>query len=137
MSEAGTIVGGRRRLRVLVVDDYYDARDLMRLALEPEGFEVLTAENGLEAVQKTREESPDLVLLNYLMPVMDGFEACRILKADAATRAVPVIAHSACADPVTREAAFASGADDFLCVPFRRRDLIERVRAALGHGPPR
>ena len=118
--------------KLLVVDDDPNIRELLTHYLEREGFDVVTAENGLEGVRKAREERPHLVFLNLLMPVMDGFEACRILKSDEATREIPVIIFSACAGQEYYTKAFELGAWEYVVSPFNPREVVKRIRYALG-----
>lgn len=124
--------GGAGRQKLLVVDDDKYVREMLENALAGEGFGVVTAENGLEGVRKAREEAPDLILLNLLMPVMDGFAACRELKSSPETRDIPVIIFSACLDVdewATR--ALWLGAEDFIQSPFSSREVVELVRTVF------
>lgn len=120
-----------RGRKLLVVDDDPTMRELLEYVLTREGFGVVTAENGIEGVRKVREEKPDLILLNLLMPVLDGFRACRILKTDAATRALPVIIFSACDDAESRATAFSLGAEDYIVSPFSIDELLESIGVVL------
>lgn len=122
--------------KLLVVDDDPVMLELLVHAFEREGFEVVTAVNGLEGVEKAREERPHLVFLNLLMPVMDGFEACRVLKADEATREIPVIIFSACDGQDYYTKAFELGAWEYVTTPLSTRDVAERIRYALGERIP-
>jgi DNA-binding response OmpR family regulator len=132
MSKTRSKQGGKgREPKLLIVDDAPEMRELLEEFFVREGFGVVTAENGLEGVQKAREEAPDLVLLNLMMPVMDGFAACRILKSDEATRAVPVIIFSACDDAESRATALSLGAEAYVVSPFSVREVVERVSAVL------
>ena len=122
--------------KLLVVDDEPDMLELITQCFEREGFEVVTAVNGLEAVQKAREERPHLVFLNLMMPVMDGFEACRVLKADEATREIPVFIFSGCAGQEYYTTAFELGAWEYVVSPFSPREVLKRIRYALGERTP-
>jgi type IV pilus assembly protein PilB len=122
-----------RSWKALVVDDQPDVRRIVRMALETSdlGLAVVTAQDGPEALALAAVERPDVVVLDLAMPGMDGIEVCARLRADVATAFVPVLfltAHDG-ADRVTR--AFGVGADDFMVKPFRREDLIARVRRML------
>ncbi|MGA9994283.1 MAG: response regulator [Pyrinomonadaceae bacterium] len=118
-------------LTILVVDDEPINRNLIERRLEREGYRVLTAENGREAVEKTREERPDLVLLDVMMPVMDGLEACRLIKDDAATQDIPIIFLSARDETQTKVNALALGANDYISKPFKVEELLARVDVAI------
>lgn len=118
-------------LTILVVDDEPINRNLIERRLEREGYRVLTAENGREAVDKTREERPDLVLLDVMMPVMDGLEACRLIKDDAATQDIPIIFLSARDETQTKVNALALGANDYISKPFKVEELLARVDVAI------
>jgi CheY-like chemotaxis protein len=108
--------------RVLVVDDDPDVRGFLATFLELEGFEVGTAENGAEALQQVGEQQPDVMILDLMMPVMDGWDCCRRLRADARTRSLPVIVVSASQDHDFR--LWDVGANAFLSKPFDLADLI-------------
>ena len=122
--------------KLLVVDDDPLMLEMLVDGFGREGFDVVTAVNGLEAVQKAREERPHLVFLNLLMPVMSGFEACRVLKADEATREIPVIIFSACEGQDYYTEAFKLGAWEYVTAPFSTREAAERIRYALGERIP-
>ena len=122
--------------KLLVVDDDPTMLESLVHAFGREGFDVVTAVNGLEGVRKAREERPHLVFLNLLMPVMDGFEACRVLKADEATREIPVIIFSGCDGQDYYTKAFKLGAWEYVVSPFSPRKVAERIRHALGERIP-
>jgi DNA-binding response OmpR family regulator len=126
----------RRVWKLLVVDDDPTMLEVLLHAFEGEGFDVVTAVNGLEGVRKAREERPHLVFLNLLMPVMDGFEACRVLKADEATREIPVFIFSACSGQDYYTEAFKLGAWEYVTSPFNPREVANRIRYALGERTP-
>jgi putative two-component system response regulator len=116
---------------VLVVDDEVSNVDLLQAYLEAEGYEVMTAYWGEEALEKAFARQPDLVLLDVLMPGLDGFEVCRRLKADSRTRFVPVVILTALREPKDKIAGAEAGADEFLTKPFDRVELLARVRNLL------
>jgi two-component system sensor histidine kinase/response regulator len=124
---AGTIPG-----RVLVVDDNDANRLLLQELLEQEGHQVLLAANGVEALESAAIDRPDLMLLDVNMPRMDGLEVCRRLRADPATRALPIILVTALAERAHRLEGIAAGANDYLTKPIDRTDLLLRVGSALG-----
>ncbi|RMD77957.1 MAG: DNA-binding response regulator, partial [Chloroflexi bacterium] len=113
---------------VLVVDDEPRMITFMRMNLELEGMRVTTATNGREAVEKVREEMPDIVLLDVMMPVMDGFEALRRIRSFSQ---VPVIILTAKDEEEDRVRGLELGADDYVGKPFSQRELISRIRAVL------
>jgi CheY-like chemotaxis protein len=116
---------------VLLAEDFEDARDLYRDYLEFSGFAVHTANNGREAIQQALALQPDLILMDASMPVLDGWQATRELKANPATRHIPVLALTAHAFDDARQRASAVGCDGFVTKPCLPDDLVERVRAAL------
>ena len=116
--------------RILVVDDHRDNRELLQYLLEPIGFEVRTAEDGAQAVARCAEWAPHLVVLDLRMPVMDGYEAARRLRA-AHGSAIKILALSAGVFAENQQEALAAGADTFLGKPFREEDLLEQVKELL------
>jgi class 3 adenylate cyclase/CheY-like chemotaxis protein len=116
---------------ILVVDDVADNVDILQMRIESQGYEVATAADGLEALEKTRELLPDLVLLDIMMPKMDGIEAVKRLKADPSLPFIPVILVTAKADGADVVAGLESGGDDYLTKPVDHAALSARVRAML------
>jgi two-component system, cell cycle response regulator DivK len=125
-----------RRPRVLLVDDYPDAREMYSEYLEFSGFDVVEAANGMEALQRAVEEAPDIILMDLSLPVMDGWEATRRLKADPATRGIPVIALTAHAMVEDKEKAMAAGCDDYDTKPIELPRLLEKIGRLLGGNMP-
>ena len=117
--------------RVLVVDDILPNVKLLEAKLSSEYYDVLTATNGLEALEKVKSESPDIVLLDVMMPGMDGFEVCRRIKADPATAHIPVVIVTALTDSSDRIKGLEAGADDFLSKPLNDTALMSRVRSLV------
>jgi two-component system cell cycle response regulator len=117
--------------RILIVDDTPLNLKLLVAKLSLEYYVVSTAANGREALEKIAKEKPDLVLLDVMMPEMDGFETCRRLKADPATAYIPVIMITALSDTADRVRGLAAGADDFLGKPINDMALMSRVRSVL------
>lgn len=117
--------------RVLVVDDDRDIRDLVTFKLEQAGYEVRQAEDGLQGLDAVREWSPDLVVLDVMMPGLSGIDVTRELRADPATAATPVILLTAKAQEADVETGFVTGADDYVVKPFSPRELVSRVQAVL------
>jgi DNA-binding response OmpR family regulator len=117
--------------KILVCDD--EPYILMALtdAVEMEGYECVTAINGKEALEKARETLPDLIMLDIMMPFMDGFEVCRELKADAATRDIPIIMLTAKSQQVDIQKGKDAGADDYITKPFRPSTLRKKFNEVL------
>lgn len=117
--------------KILVCDD--EPYILMALtdAVEMEGYECVTAINGKEALEKARETLPDLIMLDIMMPFMDGFEVCRELKADASTRDIPVIMLTAKSQQVDIQKGKDAGADDYITKPFRPSTLRKKFNEVL------
>lgn len=117
--------------KILVVDDEVYIVHILDFSLGMEGYEVVIALNGEEALAKAAEHRPDLVVLDILMPKMDGYETCKRLKADAATRGIPVILLSAKGRQVDIKAGFEAGASDYVTKPFSPRKLVEKINEIL------
>src|SRR6187551_3394458 len=117
--------------RVLVVDDILSNVKLLEAKLTAEYFEVITAFNGMECLAKMEEGAPDIVLLDVMMPGMDGFEVCRRIKSNPKTAHVPVVMVTALDQPSDRVAGLDAGADDFLTKPVDDAALFARVRSLV------
>ena len=118
--------------RVLVVDDEMYILNILDFSLDSEGFEVITAANGEQALGKALKVKPDLLVLDVMMPKIDGFEVCRALKAKAETKNIPVILLTAKDRDQDRAKGDEVGADVFMTKPFSPGRLIEQVQALLG-----
>ncbi|TCS61107.1 phosphate regulon transcriptional regulator PhoB [Primorskyibacter sedentarius] len=121
---------------VLVVEDEASQREVLSYNLEAEGFRVAMAENGEEALLLVAEETPDLVVLDWMLPNVSGIEVCRRLKSRSETRAIPVIMLSARTEEVDRVRGLETGADDYVVKPFSVVELMARVRAQLRRTRP-
>ena len=119
---------------ILIAEDFEDARDLYKDYLEFSGFNVETATNGRDAIELAITLQPDLILMDASMPVLDGWQATRELKANPATRHIPVLALTAHAFDDARQEAKASGCDGFVTKPCLPDDLVAKVRATLDGG---
>ena len=129
--EPGSDARGGHQPLILVADDEPVNLALIRRRLEWEHYRVETAEDGGQAVEAARRVLPDLIILDVMMPVMDGLEACRLLKEDAATRDIPVIFLSALDDTDTKVRGLGLGANDYVSKPFRVEELLARVSVAI------
>jgi len=119
------------RHTVLIVDDDEKNIKLLKIMLQKENYDLVGAGSGEEALRITAERSPDIILLDIMMPGMDGFEVCRRLKANAETKAVPVLIITALAEKQDRVKAMEAGADDFLNKPIEKTELVVRVKSLL------
>jgi DNA-binding response OmpR family regulator len=117
--------------RILVVDDELDAVELIAFNLKAAGCEVVTATDGAEALKKARTLLPDLIVLDLMLPEIDGLEVCKILRRDPATAAVPIVMLTAKAAEIDRVLGLELGADDYLTKPFSQRELVLRVKNVL------
>ena len=117
--------------RILLVEDQEMNRDMLSRRLKKRGYEVSIAVDGAEGVDKARSESPDLILMDMSLPVMDGWEATRTLKSDAATRAIPVVALTAHAMSTDREKAMEAGCDAYETKPVELNRLLETMKKLL------
>jgi two-component system alkaline phosphatase synthesis response regulator PhoP len=120
--------------RVLVVEDERDVAELIRFNLGKEGYDVVVTGSGTDAVKQAREARPDIVLLDIMVPHLNGWEVCRRLKQDADTRAIPVIMVTGRVEEGDKILGFEMGADDYVTKPFSPRELVARVRAVVRRG---
>lgn len=117
--------------RVLVVDDERDNRELVEIVLRWDGFVVLTAASGEEALAIVAQKLPDLVLLDIMMPAMTGYQVAERIRADATSQHIPIVMLTALDDPEAKRRSLAAGADEFLKKPVTRGELLACVRAVL------
>jgi two-component system alkaline phosphatase synthesis response regulator PhoP len=117
--------------KILVVDDENDILEFIQYNLKKEGYEVYLAHNGQEAIEVGRKVKPDLILLDVMMPVMDGIEACKIMKADSQFNKTFIVFLTARAEEYSEIAGFNAGADDYIAKPIKPRVLISRISAIL------
>jgi CheY-like chemotaxis protein len=121
--------------RILIVDDGADNRAVLEVILGWEGFVILTAASGEEALDAVALQAPDLILLDVMMPGMDGYEVLAKLKGDLATKDIPVIMITALTDPNSMRLALSASADDVLSKPLDRAELVLRVKKVLSLKP--
>ena len=126
----------KRIAKILVVDDEPDALELIQFNLQTAGFQVTTAADGEEALKKARATVPDLMILDVMLPEVDGMEVCKILRRDPATSGIPIIMVTAKAAEIDRVLGLEFGADDYVIKPFSPRELVLRVKSLLRRGWP-
>jgi two-component system alkaline phosphatase synthesis response regulator PhoP len=119
------------RKRILVVDDEIYIVHILEFTLTMEGYEVLTAADGEEALRRLEQDRPDLVVLDIMMPKVDGYEVLRRIRADEEFHQLPVILLSAKGRPLDRETGLEIGADDYIVKPFSPRRLLEKIQDLL------
>jgi len=122
------------KYKILVVDDEPDAVELIAFNLKAAGYEVVTAADGEEALKKARSVNPSLIILDLMLPEVDGLEVCKILRRDAKTSALPIIMLTAKAAELDRVLGLELGADDYVAKPFSPRELVLRVKRLLRSG---
>jgi len=122
--------------RLLIVEDEPDVAELLRYNLAKEGYEVLAVPNGADAVKTARDASPDVILLDIMIPQLNGWEVCRRLKSDAETRAIPIIMVTGRVEEGDKILGFEVGADDYVTKPFSPRELLARIRAVVRRSRP-
>jgi two-component system alkaline phosphatase synthesis response regulator PhoP len=118
--------------RILVVDDEIYIVHILDFSLGMEGYEVLTALDGEQALERLKSDKPDLIVLDIMMPKVDGYEVCRTIKSSPETQHIPVILLSAKGRNVDQKMGFDVGADDYITKPFSPRKLVERINSLLG-----
>ena len=118
--------------RILVVDDEIFIGELLTTILLPHGYRVSVAIDGVEAISTAQREHPALIILDYLMPGMDGIIVCRMLKEGHTTRQIKVIMLTGVLDEITQQRALVAGVDGYLTKPFSQSDLLEMIDGVLG-----
>lgn len=131
-------VAARKKMgaRILVVDDEPDAVELVQFNLQAAGYEVVTAGDGDQALKLARSATPNLIVLDLMLPEVDGLEVCKILRRDPVTAAIPIIMLTAKAAEIDRVLGLEIGADDYITKPFSPRELVLRVKNMLRRGQP-
>ncbi len=115
--------------RILIIEDERDLTDVLSYNLQREGYEVLVAHDGQEGLRKAQMQTPDLILLDLMLPRMDGLEVCRELRAGERTRNVPILMLTAKAEETDQVVGFSMGADDYVTTPFSVKVLMQRIKA--------
>lgn len=121
----------KKQHKILVVDDEKDIQEFIEYNLKKEGYEVFLANNGLEAIELSKKIKPDLILMDVMMPVLDGMQACQQIKANPATSSAFVVFLTARAEEYSELAGFDAGADDYIAKPIKPKLLLTRIAAIL------
>ena len=127
-------IPGNVRVKILVVDDEPETVELVEFNLAQAGYDVATARDGAEALESARRLQPQLIILDVMMPEMDGMEVCRLLRRDPATSAIPIIMLTAKASEADRILGLELGADDYVVKPFSPRELVLRTQKLIERG---
>ena len=122
------------KARILVVDDEPDLIAVLRMGLQMEGFEVLEAADGAAGLERAQADKPDLIVLDLMLPKMDGYQVCRSLKFDSRYKSLPIFILSARPGEQDRRLALEMGADDFIRKPYDLKELVGKIRARLKLG---
>ncbi len=122
-------MGGKR---ILLVDDEKDLADMVRMRLEAQGYSVISAYDGQDGLEKARSEKPDLIILDLMLPKIDGYKICGLLKADARYNKIPIIMFTARAQEADRKMAEEIGADAYITKPFEPKVLMGKIKELAG-----
>jgi twitching motility two-component system response regulator PilH len=117
--------------RILVVEDSQPQREMISKLLQENGFEVMTVEDGVEAVEAVKQNKPDLIVLDIVMPRMNGYEVCRLLKADPLTQNTPIVMCSSKGEEADRYWGLRQGADAYVVKPFQPQELVGTIKRLL------
>ena len=117
--------------KILIAEDEHDIRELITFTLKFAGYEVVAVKDGQEAVEKIPEEMPDMILMDVRMPRMTGYEACRLVKAEEATKDIPLIFLSAKGQDAEVEEGLDAGATEYLLKPFAPNELIDKIKEVM------
>ncbi len=120
------------RKKILLVDDAETILMMERMILNKAGYELITAKNGEDAVSKATAERPDLILMDVVMPKMNGFEACKQIRANDATKTIPIIMVTTRGEAESIESGFESGCDEYVTKPINGLEIVSKVKSALG-----
>jgi DNA-binding response OmpR family regulator len=122
--------------KILIVEDEVNLTNTLKMRFEASGFEVDVAYDGQEALQKVRDNRPDLILLDLMLPKVDGYKVCRMLKYDEKYKSIPIIILTARAQEKDRDLAVSMGADAYIVKPFESKDLIQKANELMGGADP-
>lgn len=117
--------------KILLVDDETQLVEMIKLRLEANNYEVVTAYDGMEALEKAKKEKPDLIILDIMLPKMDGYKVCRMLKFDEKYKRIPIIMFTARVQETDKKIGMEVGADDYLAKPFEPQVLLEKIKDFL------
>lgn len=117
--------------KILIVDDEVDLVETVRFPLEMEGFNVLVSYNGEDALNQARKVKPDLIILDLMLPKLDGYKVCRLLKFDEKYKHIPILMLTARTQEKDKIMGMETGADEYITKPFEMDDLVERVKTYL------
>ncbi len=117
--------------KILIVDDELDLVETVRFPLELEGYDVLVSYNGEDALNQARKENPDLILLDLMLPKLDGYKVCRLLKFDERYKHIPILMLTAKTQEKDKALGKETGADEYITKPFDMNDLMEKVKRYL------
>jgi DNA-binding response OmpR family regulator len=117
--------------KILIVDDEVDLVETVRFPLEMEGYHVLVSYNGEDALNQARKENPDLILLDLMLPKLDGYEICRLLKSDDRYKHIPILMLTAKSQEKDMVLGIETGANEYITKPFDIRDLLKKVKVHL------
>ena len=117
--------------KILIIEDDPATQRLVDYSLKQEGYQIITASNGLEGIRKALKESPDLIILDVMLPGMDGFEICYRLRSEPATANLPILMFSAKAQEIDKDTGIKVGADDYLTKPSAPSDIVNHVEKLL------
>src|SRR5213592_3450821 len=120
--------------KILIIEDESDVADLLEMGLRKAGFKTTAAADGGSGLQKARDDRPDFIILDLMLPKMSGLEVCRILKSDTATSRIPILMLTAKAEEIDRIVGLEFGADDYVTKPFSPREVVLRIRAIFRRG---
>ncbi len=120
--------------KILIIEDESDVADLLTLNLRKAGFRTSTAADGASGLQKARDDRPDFIILDLMLPKLSGLEVCKILKSDNATSHTPILMLTARAEEIDRIVGLEFGADDYVTKPFSPREIVLRIRAIFRRG---
>ncbi|MCX5749662.1 MAG: response regulator [Candidatus Saganbacteria bacterium] len=117
---------------ILIVEDVEDHLEIVKIILEQYNYNILTAANGRSGLETVQKKLPDLIILDVMLPEMNGYEVCKAIRADQHTRVIPVIMLSVKSNPEDIEAGYKAGANEYITKPFNLEELVKKVKKHLG-----